>query len=308
LCSSARSKKQRGLVVKTNRVWTFVKAGIIGGSLLFSLATEAVCQQQETAEQFLERAKKAVKNDDWGRAQSGIRHALALKPESAEANFIAAQVYWHEGARSMAIDSLTKAIETQPIFPEAHFLLAQCLKESHMPEKAREEVNVALSQGTPLFPAYRLLAEIDLAKGDFDAAITSLETALRFSPGGDTEDAARLREQIEQSREFVENLKRFAVLEAGQKAPDIVRPFLLNLAQPRYTEEARALKIQGTVSMGVLVTENGDVDSVLIFRGLGHGLDEQATEVARKLKFSPATRSGKPIPYWTKLSVEFNLR
>ena len=294
--------------MRAYRVRTLVKAAIIGGSLLFSLASEAVCQQQETAEQFVERAKKAIKNDEWGRAQSGIRHALALKPESAEANFIAAQVYWHEGARSMAIDSLTKAIETQPIFPEAHFLLAQCLKESHMPEKAREEVNVAMSQGTPLFPAYRLLAEIDLAKGDFDAAITSLETALRFSPGGDTEDAARLREQIEQSRQFAENLKRFAVLEADQKAPDIVRPFLLNLAQPRYTEEARALKIQGTVSMGVLVTENGDVDSVLIFRGLGHGLDEQATEVARKLKFSPATRSGKPIPYWTKLSVEFNLR
>jgi TonB family protein len=294
--------------VKTNRVWTLVKAGIIGASLLFSLASQAVCQQQETAEQFVERAKNAIKNDEWGRAQSGIRHALALKPESAEANLIAAQVYWHEGARSMAIDSLIKAIETQPIFPEAHFLLAQCLKESNKLEKASEEVNVAISQGTPLFPAYRLLAEIDIAKGDFDAAIASLETALRFSPGGDTEDAARLREQIEQSREFAENLKRFAVLEAGQKAPDIVRPVLLNSPQPRYTEEARALKLQGTVSMGLLVTENGDVDSVLIFRGLGHGLDEQATEVARKLKFSPATRSGKPIPYWTKVSVQFNLK
>jgi TonB family protein len=169
-------------------------------------------------------------------------------------------------------------------------------------------VNIALSQSTPLFPAYRLLAEIDIAKGDFDAAITSLETALRFSPDADSADEARLREQIEQSREFAENLNRFAVLEAGQKAPDIVRPVLLNSAQPRYTEEARALKIQGTVSMGILVTENGDVDSVLIFRGLGHGLDEQATEVARKLKFSPATQSGKPIPYWTKLSVEFHLK
>lgn len=285
-----------------------VKAGIIGGSLFFSLASEAVCRQQETAEQFAERVKKAIKNDEWGRAQSGIKHALALKPESAEANFVAAQVYWHEGARSMAIDSLTKAIETQPIFPEAHFLLAQCLKESDMLEKAREEVNVAMSQGTPLFPAYRLLAEIDIAKGDFDAAIVSLETALRFSPDADGADAARLREQIEQSREFAENLKRFAVLEAGQKAPDIVRPVLLNSPQPRYTEEARALKLQGTVSMGLLVTENGDVDSVLIFRGLGHGLDEQAKEVARKLKFSPATRSGKPIPYWTKVSVQFNLR
>ena len=295
-------------MVKTNRVWTFVTAGIIGGALLFSLASEAVCQQQETAEQSIERVKKAIKNDEWGRAQSEIRQALALKPDSAEANLIAAQVYYHEGARSMAIDSLTKAIESQPIFPEAHFLLAQCLKESKRLEKAREEVNVAISQGTPLFPAYRLLAEIDIAKGDFDAAITSLEAALRLSPATDGEDAAKLREQIEQSREFAENLKRFAVFEAGQKAPDIVRPVLINLAQPRYTEEARALKIQGTVSMGILVTENGDVDSVLIFGGLGHGLGEQAMEVARKLKFSPATQGGKPIPYWTKLSVEFHLK
>ena len=294
--------------MRANRLRTLVKAGIIGGFLLFSLAGDAVCRQQETAEQFIERVKKSIKNEEWGRAQSGIGHALALKPDSAEANLLAAQVYWHEGARSMAIDSLTKAIETQPIFPEAHLLLAQCLKESKNLEKAREEVNVAMNQGVALYPAYRLLAEIDLAKGDLDAAIASLETALRFSPGDDTEDAAKLREQIERSREFAENLKRFAVLEAGQKAPDIVRPFLLNLAQPHYTEEARALKIQGTVSMGLLVTENGDVDSVLIFRGLGHGLDEQATEVARKLKFSPATRSDKPIPYWTKLSVEFNLR
>lgn len=295
-------------MVKTNRVWTFVKAVIIGGAVLFSPASEAVCQQQETAEQFVERVRKAIKNDEWGRAKSGIRHALALKPESAEANLIAAQVYWHEGARSMAIDSLIKAIETQPIFPEAHFLLAQCLKESGKLENAREEVNVAMNQGTPLFPAYRLLAEIDLAKGDFEAAISSLETALRFSPGGDAEDTATLRERIEQSREFVEKLKRFAVFEAGQKAPDIVRPFPLNSGQPRYTEEARAQKIQGTVSMGVLVTENGEVDLVLVLRGLGHGLDEQATEVARTLKFSPATRGGKPMPFWMKLVVEFNLR
>ncbi len=208
----------------------------------------------------------------------------------------------------MAIDSLAKAIEIQPIFPEAHFLLAPCLKESAKLEKAREEVNTAMNQGTPLFPAYRLLAEIDLAKGDFEAAITSLETALRFSPGGDNQDTATLREQIEQSRKFVEKLKQFAVLEAGQKAPDIVRPFQLNSAQPRYTPEARALKIQGAVSMSILINENGDVDSVLVLRGLGYGMDEQATEVARELKFSPATRSGTPIPYWMKLIVEFNLR
>jgi TonB family protein len=57
----------------------------------------------------------------------------------------------------------------------------------------------------------------------------------------------------------------------------------------------RALKIQGRVSIGLLVTERGDVDSVLVLRGLGHGLDEQAAEAARAMKFSPATRSGTPI-------------
>jgi len=48
--------------------------------------------------------------------------------------------------------------------------------------------------------------------------------------------------------------------------------------------------------MGILVTESGDVDSVLIFRGLGHGLDEQATEVARKLKFSPQRGAANRFP------------
>jgi len=48
--------------------------------------------------------------------------------------------------------------------------------------------------------------------------------------------------------------------------------------------------------MGLLVTESGDVDLVLVFRGLGLGLDEQATEVARNLKFSPATRAASRFP------------
>ena len=295
-------------MAKTNRAWSLVIASAIVGSLPFSLASVAVCQQQETVEQFVERTRNAIKNDEWGRAQSGIKHALALKPASAEANLLAAQVYWHEGARSMAIGALTKAVEIQPIFPEAHFLLAQCLQDDNKVEKAREEANIAISQGAPLFPAYRLLAEIDIGKGDFDAAIASLEIALRISTPASKEDASTLREQVDQSREFVEKLRQFSVLEAGQKASDIIRPFQLSSPQPRYTEEARALKIQGGVSMAVLVAETGDVNTVLLFRRLGHGLDEQATEAARTLKFSPATRSGTPIPYWMKVSVEFNLK
>jgi TonB family protein len=293
--------------VRDKKVWRHLKSVVIGGSLLCSLPSVAVFAQQETAGQFIERVKKAIKNDEWGRAQSGIKHALALMPDSAEANFVAAQVYWYEGVRSQAIEALNKAIGLQLIFPEAHLLLAKCLKETNKLDDARLEANIAIGQGAPLVPAYRLLAEIDIANGDFDAAIVSLETALRLSSEPDPAEAARLLDETNKSRELIERLRKFADIEANQKHTDIVRPQLLNVAQPRYTEEARKLRIQGPVFLVILITENGDVDSVLALRGLGHGLDEQATEVARNLKFAPATRSGKSIPYWMKLIVEFNL-
>ena len=134
----------------------------------FSLSTGAAIRQgQETSEQFVDRVKKAIQKEEWGRAKSRIAYALALKPKSAEANFIAAQVYWHEGARWMAMEALEKAIENQPVYPEARLLLAQYLADDDKPDKAREQVNIALAQGISGFSAHRLLAEIDLAKEDF---------------------------------------------------------------------------------------------------------------------------------------------
>ncbi|HKA21465.1 MAG TPA: hypothetical protein VKN18_24525 [Blastocatellia bacterium] len=119
-------------------------------SFLFGF-TATAASQQETAEQFIERVKKAIGNDEWGRAQSGIKHALSLKPESAEANFIAAQVYWYEGSRSQATDFLFKTIKLQPIYPEAHLLLAKYLKEEKKLDEALGEVTVAINQGAALF-------------------------------------------------------------------------------------------------------------------------------------------------------------
>jgi len=77
---------------------------------------------------------------------------------------------------------------------------------------------------------------------------------------------------------------------------------------PLYTEEARQRGVQGKVKMAVLVDEQGRVASVLIFSRLGYGLDAEAVKAAQRLRFSPATREGKPVPFWSPLIVEFNLR
>jgi TonB family protein len=281
---------------------------MIACSLIVAVSSDAICRQQETAEQFIERVKKAIENDEWGRAQSGIRHALALKPKSPEALFVAAQVYLHEGARSMAIESLTNAIEAQPIYPPAHFLLAKCLLDAGKTANAREEANIAIGQGASLFPAYRLLGEIDFAEGKYEAAIVPFEIAIRFAQASDEKEAAKVQRELEDLRRLIENLKRFGALEAEQKSPDIVRPVPLNSPSPRENEEARRRKLEGAVSLVVMVTEKGDVDSVVVVRGLGNALDEQAIEAARQLKFSPASKNGKPIPYWMKVIVERTLR
>jgi len=289
--------------MKNTRILLLLKTGL--SCFLFVSLCNVDFGQQETAEQFVARVKKAIQNEEWGRARSGIRHALALKPASAEANFIAAQVYWHEGQRSMAIDVLEKAIAVQPIYPEAHFLLARCLVDNGKLGRARDEANIAIAQSTPLFPAYRLLGEIDLEEDKFEEAITSFETALRLAQTGDEKEAAELKQQL---RDLGEYVKIFPSFESQKNATDVVRPVPLNSPQPRYTEEARSLKIQGMVSMAVFITANGDVDSVVLFRRLGHGMDEQAMEMARQMKFSPASKSGKAIAYWLKILVEFNLR
>jgi TonB family protein len=86
------------------------------------------------------------------------------------------------------------------------------------------------------------------------------------------------------------------------------RPVPLNAPQPRYTEEARKNKIQGTVIARVLVGADGSVKQVRITRGLPDGLDEQAIQAAYQLRFRPAMKGGQPVSFWQAVSIEFNLR
>lgn len=86
------------------------------------------------------------------------------------------------------------------------------------------------------------------------------------------------------------------------------KPVRLRAPTPRYTEAARANKIQGSVTLRVLVGADGDVKQVKVVTGLPDGLTEQAVEAARQAKFKPAVKDGKPVPYWVLIQMEFNLR
>jgi TonB family protein len=82
---------------------------------------------------------------------------------------------------------------------------------------------------------------------------------------------------------------------------------ILSKPKPRYTEEARNLKLEGQVSLEVVFQANGSVRIVRIIHGLGHGLDEAAEEAAMQVRFRPATRGGVAVDSTATIHIIFQL-
>jgi protein TonB len=55
-----------------------------------------------------------------------------------------------------------------------------------------------------------------------------------------------------------------------------------------YPVEARQKRIEGDVIVELIVDERGRVIRRRVVKGLGHGLDQRALAMARKLRFEPA--------------------
>jgi TonB family protein len=75
----------------------------------------------------------------------------------------------------------------------------------------------------------------------------------------------------------------------------------------QYTSEARQLKIEGDVVLRVTFRASGQVQVQNVVRGLGHGLDQEASRVAEQIRFRPATHDGHPVDMTTNITITFQL-
>ena len=157
-----------------------------------------------------------------------------------------------------------------------------------------------MSLGTRFPNAYVLKGMLELYANQKEAALNSYKEALRLA-GHDDAELASVKERVTALEAIQEHLTH-----KGDTAYQ--RPQLLNRPMPRYTEEARRNHIQGAVRAAMLIDEQGNVTRVVVLTTLGYGLDEQAVQAASQLKFSPATKDGKPVPFWLMVVIEFNLR
>jgi protein TonB len=77
---------------------------------------------------------------------------------------------------------------------------------------------------------------------------------------------------------------------------------------PLYSDEARKAKLQGHVTLRVLVGADGRVRDVQLAHGLGLGLDENAMHAVRSWQFVPAKdATRRPIASWITIETVFRL-
>lgn len=89
--------------------------------------------------------------------------------------------------------------------------------------------------------------------------------------------------------------------------PQSVPVQILSKPNPAYTDEARAMRLEGDVVLQVLFTAAGQARVSRIIRGLGHGLDEAAARAVAQIKFRPAKRDGQAFDSTSVIHVVFQL-
>lgn len=94
---------------------------------------------------------------------------------------------------------------------------------------------------------------------------------------------------------------------SSSETPSVQPVGILYKANPAYTAEARALRLEGEVLVEVVFTASGEVQVLGVVRGLGHGLDESAMTAARQIRFKPERMNGRPVDSQATVHIVFQL-
>ena len=85
------------------------------------------------------------------------------------------------------------------------------------------------------------------------------------------------------------------------------RARVLAKPEPQYTEDARRNQITGSVVLRAVFSRTGEVTNIRAIHALPFGLTERAIAAARKIRFRPATKDGRPVNVYMQLEYNFNL-
>ncbi|HKC89099.1 MAG TPA: M56 family metallopeptidase [Blastocatellia bacterium] len=86
-----------------------------------------------------------------------------------------------------------------------------------------------------------------------------------------------------------------------------LRPTVLYREKAQYTQEAKDNKVEGTVILSAVFGVDGRIGEIGVIQGLPNGLTQSAIEAAKKMRFEPAMKDGRPVSVRGNLEFSFNL-
>jgi TonB family protein len=226
--------------------------------------------------------------------------ALALDPQNAEAHYVTSVIHLNRFEPERALEEIEAALKAKPDFAAAHLFKSQAL----LGLMAR--ANSRPPSGPPT-PGGRAQAKAR-NKSLYAQAAESLERFFALSPA--PPDAEVWREQLATLRLFAESVGREAsdpdrailpMSELTTKARILTRP------EPAYTAEALKSNVAGMVVLQAVFAADGTVKNVLVLRALPYGLTQRSVAAARRIKFEPATKDGRPVSQFIQIEYNFNL-
>lgn len=219
----------------------------------------------------------------------GYQLVLAKEPGNAEAHHIIGVVRLRESNREEALKESEIAIRLSPRFGPAYLL------------KSQAQVSFV-----SFAPVADRIEPIDTMQSRFIEAAKALERFLQLEPN--TKNKETWLTQLESLRfHATPNDKRseaeqvYSGKEVTSKARVTEKP------EPRYTAQARNQQTTGTVVLRCVFAADRTVKYLLVVDGLPDGLTERALEAARRIKFEPAIKDGRPVSVYIQLEYNFNL-
>jgi TonB family protein len=88
---------------------------------------------------------------------------------------------------------------------------------------------------------------------------------------------------------------------------DVTAPAAIYRQEPQYSEQARIARLQGAVTLDVVIGVDGTAHDIRVVRSLGLGLDENAIATVATWRFSPGTKGGEAVAVETQVECDFRL-
>ena len=236
------------------------------------------------------------------------------------------QEAWATTDLGVRIEKLNQAIQEKPNMLAAHYYLGLTLSQLKRNDEATAAYQRLIQiRTTPtdsssqfLLAGHYELGKIFIGLSNYEAAAVQYRWLKEQNPTELTNELALFlsdlfpkqvaeQYQIPISPMFSENNELEADKLRAVPMSATSRIVILHKEKARYTEIARINKVQGTVVLRAVFTEDGKVTNIEVIRGLSDGLTRRAIEAAQDIRFKPATNEEKPVTVKGSLEFTFNL-